>query len=134
MVHPENIPSKYELETHALNIASTVRQELGGDRLKGLPQGFMNEPGKCLIANALNFDCEVSPNREFGEVGYARFRKEEHAKAFSIASGNPVTPNNRIRVESFPWKVELTPKLNILANLFDSGYLPEYQMNSSSIG
>ena len=61
--------------SEVVKFANAVREAGGGNLIDGLMPSTPQEPSSCLIANALNFDCEVNTNdgewymETDGEVG-----------------------------------------------------------------
>lgn len=107
-----------------LNLANDFRAALNGKRLERVPGGVQREPSRCILANALNFNCSIVPCA-YGP-GHAFFKEREHAERFVELTGQDpdVIDGTTYPVE---YGVPLTPELNAIAVAFDDDQLPELE-------
>lgn len=105
-----------------LNLANDLRRSFAAEPLEELPKSRPQIPQACVIANALNFNCQVLPRRR--GVGCVLFEKREHAERFIELTGQDARPWPSGHGE---FEAPLTPELNEIARAFDRGDLPELE-------
>lgn len=110
-------------EDELLEFANRIRSAGGGDIIDGLLPSIPGEPEACLIANALNFSCEVSVTdepmtAEGGHVWYMSFTGVDHDKAQAIAD----VAEAELHVDSFSgtYAVHLPEHIGNAADAFDA--------------
>lgn len=115
------MPERATLQ-ETLDFANKVREAGGADALDALMPSSPQEPGSCLIANALNFSCEISgAEGTFGKNRWAMFL--EGAKAIEQARKIGKALDLKIRVyeeDSFDGAQILLPlEIGQVADDFD---------------
>lgn len=118
-INGHEVPVKDAL-TKLLNLANDFRAALGGQRLAALPSSVRRDPRRCIIANALNFDCSICPGAH--DSGRAWFKTREQAERFLTLTEQTAVPEQE--QNSSEWVVPLPPALNAIAQAFDEGALP----------
>lgn len=121
-----------------LSLANDMRLEKNDEPLVDLPKSTMRDSSNCLIANAFNYGCLVSPSGGtigYGSPGKIYFQSEEDAKTYckvvEIKESKIIEtgPNET----KWTYYAPLTPLLDQIANRFDNCAYPDYSLNDWAV-
>jgi hypothetical protein len=125
--------SKTDPETISwlLSLANDMRSAKGDNLLDKLPKSIPSDAHSCVIANAFNYNCEVSPGKIFktpdGEfVGAISFENSKDRDIYLkiVGISKESLPDYDGGHADFTDDVApLTPELNEIAHKFDAGLL-----------
>lgn len=108
----------------AVNLVNDYRREAGLEPIDDLPKGRPGDVHRCILAQAFNFNCTVSPfgdprheNPEFGGGIYFKEENLHEAKLLAKLLGT----------EELDGYVRLSPELAKIARYFDHRRLPQYE-------
>jgi len=111
---------KTEKETliYLLDLANEMRARKGDDQLTDLPESIPSSPGKCIIANAFNYGCEVLPSSKDDFRGVIIFNNQEDLDTYlDIVEIEKAD----IMHSDIVFSAKLTKELNEIALNFDHG-------------
>jgi len=108
-----------------LDLANEMRVKNNDSQLDDLPMSIPGSIGKCIVANAFNYGCEVYPSKTHNNIdgtkGHILFKNEKDCLAYIKIIGNALKDNVfPLKYGGF-YKAPLSKELNQIALAFDEG-------------
>jgi hypothetical protein len=133
---PKEIKQTDEL-AYLLSVSNDMRLAKNSQPLAELPTSEIGDTEHCVIANAFNFGCRVSPNYAGARIenteiyldsknkGNIYFKTEAdrdtYMKVMNLDERWLDTPEHFVPSHETPYGAILTPELNLIATKFDAG-------------
>lgn len=102
---------------HAVNVANSLREAFGEEKIDDLPPSMPGKPRDCVLAKAFNFDCVIATAANDNWKAY--FGKSGEAQAKKLAEMLPST----LKILHNGFAVELPQEIGEIAIVFDRGGL-----------